>query len=50
MAVNVRSSIAVKDIRTSRFLFWYIRRYIQGANQFAFDGNNPDTSLSERVT
>ncbi|EKL6979363.1 hypothetical protein PSI64_000144 [Escherichia coli] len=49
MAVNVRSSIAVKDIRTSRFLFWYIRKNIQGANQFAFDGNNPDTSLSERI-
>lgn len=49
MAVNVRSSIAVKDIRTSRFLFWYIRKNIHGANQFAFDGNNPDTSLSERI-
>lgn len=49
MAVNVRSSIVVKDIRTSRFLFWYIRNNIQGMKQFAFDGNNPDTALSERI-
>lgn len=49
MAANVRSSIVVKDIRTSRFLFWYIRNNIQGMKQFAFDGNNPDTALSERI-
>lgn len=49
MIDNSRLKINTKDIRACRFFFRYIQNAIPNARQYAFDGNNPDTSLSVRI-